>query len=187
MAKIDKIDEAVEVISSGGVIAYPTEAVYGIGCDPLNEAAIRRLLRIKGRPVEKGLILIAARFSQLEGFVDPLPANVRTMLLETWPGPVTWLVPAKAGVPTTLRGAHNTLAVRVTAHPVASELCERLNHALVSTSANVSGAEPARSRAQVFHMFGSSIDYILEGQVDLQAKPTQIRDAASGKIVRRSS
>ncbi len=185
--KSDKIDEAAKVINSGGVIAYPTEAVYGLGCDPLNEKALSRLLQIKRRPVEKGLILIAAHFSQLEGFIDPLPANVLNMLLETWPGPVTWLVPAQAGVPTTLRGDHKTLAVRVTAHPVASELCKRLSHALVSTSANVSGAEPARSRAQVLHMFGTSIDYILEGQVDLHAKPTQIRDASSGKIVRRGS
>jgi L-threonylcarbamoyladenylate synthase len=184
---IDAIGQAADVISRGGVVAYPTEAVYGLGCDPLNEKAIRRLLQIKRRPVGKGLILIAARFSQLEGFIDPLPESTRTVLFESWPGPVTWLVPAKGGVPITVRGDHKTLAVRVTAHPVACALCERLNQALISTSANVSGAQPARSSAQVLRMFGNQIDYILEGPVDMKAEPTQIRDALSGKIIRRGS
>ncbi len=184
---MDAISRAADVIKNGGVVGYPTEAVYGLGCDPRNETAVRRLLRIKRRPMEKGLILIAARFSQLEGFIDPLPESTRKLLFDSWPGPVTWLVPAKTDVPITLRGDHKTIAVRVTAHPVASALCERVGSALVSTSANASGAIPARSAAQVLQAFGNQLDYILGGPVDMHAEPTTIRDASSGRIVRGGS
>jgi len=136
---------AARMLTAGGVIAYPTEAVYGLGCDPLDAQAVTRLLAIKRRPVEKGLILIASRFDQLGPYVQPLTAAIRQRLDESWPGPNTWLLPADPATPRWIRGDHRTIAVRVTAHPLAAALCEAFGGAIVSTSANPAG-RPRRAR-----------------------------------------
>jgi L-threonylcarbamoyladenylate synthase len=175
---------AARAVRAGGVIAYPTEAVYGLGCDPLNPAAVERLLALKRRPVAKGLILIAADFSQLEPFLAPLDAAARKTLHATWPGPVTWLVPARAETPGWLRGAHDTLAVRVTDHPVAAALCRACGHALVSTSANLSGHPPARSALGVRLQFADRLDYVLNGPLGGLRRPTESRDLKSGQTRR---
>lgn len=179
-----QIIQAAEVIRSGGLVAYPTEAVFGLGCDPLNDAALWRLLKLKKRPIDKGLILIAAEFAQLEGYLAPLIPQVRQRLLDSWPGPLTWLVPARHEAPQLLRGAHLTIAVRVTAHTTAAALCRQAGTAVVSTSANVSGQPPARTVDQVKAYFGSQIDFILNGALGRSPAPSQIRDAISGKIIR---
>lgn len=173
-------------VRQGGLIAYPTEAVYGLGCDPWNEAAVLRLLELKHRPMAKGLILIAADAGQLEPFIDldALDAARRATVLRTWPGPHTWLVPARPGTPAWLRGRHDTLAVRVTAHPLAAALCRTAASALVSTSANPATRPPARSAMQVRTMFGAQVDYILPGRCGPSLKPTEIRDARTGRVVR---
>ncbi|HSO78728.1 MAG TPA: Sua5/YciO/YrdC/YwlC family protein, partial [Chromatiaceae bacterium] len=100
---------AAHWIKAGGVVAYPTEAVYGLGCDPWNGAATRRILTLKQRPESKGLIVIAADFSQLTPFVVPLEAERMAVILASWPGPNTWLLPARPEVPPWLRGEHETL------------------------------------------------------------------------------
>nr|MDQ2696242.1 Sua5/YciO/YrdC/YwlC family protein [Pseudomonadota bacterium] len=125
-----RLRQAARILRQGGVIAYPTEAVYGLGCDPRNRRAVQRLLEIKRRPPAKGLILIAADLAQLEPFIDPLPPDRRRLLDAAWPGPVTWLVPARRA-PVWLRGNHPTLAVRVTAHPLAAALCRAFGGAVV--------------------------------------------------------
>lgn len=175
---------AREVILKGGVIAYPTEAVFGLGCDPCNVAAVQRIIRIKARDAAKGLILIAARIEQLLPFLAPLSDTTHAQLDATWPGPVTWVVPANSHAPGTMTGGRDTLAVRVTAHPVARALCEITGIALVSTSANKSGHPPARTALQVRARFHNEIDYIVPGDVGSARKPTEIRDAHSGKILR---
>lgn len=175
---------AREVILKGGVIAYPTEAVFGLGCDPLNATAVQRIIRLKSRDAAKGLILIAARIEQLLSFLAPLSEATRAELNATWPGPVTWVVPASSQVPRLLTGGRDTLAVRVTAHPVARALCESTGIALVSTSANHSGRPPARTALQVRARFHDEIDYVVPGNVGGARKPTEIRDATSGKILR---
>lgn len=174
---------ARDVIRGGGVVAYPTEAVYGLGCDPLAPHAVARILAMKVRDAGKGLILIAAELAQLEPFLQ-LGTNMRAELLKSWPGPVTWVVPAATGVPTELTGGRDTLAVRVTAHPVAHALCKACGMALVSTSANLSGHPPARTALQVRLRLGAELDDILSGRTGPQRKPTEIRDAVSGKILR---
>lgn len=179
-----KLAEASRRIKSGGVIAYPTEAVFGLGCDPGNPAAVAHLLAIKKRPPSKGLILVAADRDHLAPWLQTLPANLEKRLQSCWPGPVTWLAPAADSCPVWLTGNHNTLAVRVTAHPLVRALCERLGSALVSTSANVSSLRPARSVLEVQLRFAASIDYILPGQLGPQAQPTTIRDLASGRTIR---
>lgn len=168
----------------GGVIAYPTEAVYGLGCDPLEYPAVQRILDLKRRDAAKGLILIAARLEQLLPYVAPLTPDLRKKLEATWPGPVTWVLPAAAHTPAWLTGGRETLAVRVTAHPLASSLCELCATALVSTSANHSGHPPARSALQVRNSLGPEVDCIVPGLVGPQTRPTEIRDASTGAILR---
>lgn len=176
--------QAAHTIHHGGIIAYPTEAVFGLGCDPLNPEAVFRLLDIKQRPVEKGLILIAANLDQLAPFIAPLSETDRKRLLATWPGPSTWLLPARPETPYWLTGSHDTIAVRVTAHPTASALCLAANHALVSTSANLSGRKPARSSLQARRQFGNQLDMILNGALGKEDRPTTIRDLSTDKLIR---
>ena len=180
------LKQAAQVIQQGGVIAYPTEAVFGLGCDPGNGEAVHRILQMKRRPVAKGLILIAANIEQLEPYVDfqRLDAKVLATIKASWPGPNTWLIPAKQKTPKWLRGNHNTLAVRVTAHPIAKGLCEAANSALVSTSANLSNQPPATSGKQCRFIFRQQLNHIVAGEVDHHAKPSSIRDAVSGELIR---
>lgn len=175
---------ARRLLRAGGIVAYPTEAVYGLGCDPLNPQAVSRLLAIKHRPWRKGLILIAASPQQLEPYLEPVAPALQEQLSRSWPGPVTWLLPAREAVPRWLRGEHRTLAVRVTAHPLASALCEAFGGPLVSTSANLAGHAPARSALRVQGKLGGQVDYILHGSLGESEKPTEIRDARTGRIVR---
>ena len=175
---------AARVVKSGGIIAYPTEAVYGLGCDPRNEAAVRRLLALKRRPAHKGLILIAADFAQLALFLQPLSPADQARLAATWPGPYTWLIPARTDTPRWLRGRHDTLAVRVTAHPLAAALCRVCGHPLVSTSANFSGRPPARSALAVRRQLGRNLDYVLPGLTGGAVQPTEIRDLRTGRVAR---
>lgn len=180
------VEHAAEVIRTGGVIAYATEAVFGLGCDPRNSQAIEKLLRLKQRPAHKGLILIAANEQQLHPYLalslidDAMLQRVRA----TWPGPVTWLMPAAQSVSPLLRGEHDTLAVRVSAHPQVRALCEAFGDALVSTSANRSSQPPAKSVDEVVAQFGDGLDLILRGQTSGARKPSEIRNAVTGKIVR---
>lgn len=175
---------AARVLHGRGVIAYPTEAVYGLGCDPLDGEAVAHLLALKRRSPAKGLILIAADRAQLAPYLLPLSAELEARLDASWPGPVTWLLPARPEVPAWLRGAHDTLAVRVTAHPEAAALCRAFGGALVSTSANLAGRPPARSALAVRRSFRNTLDYILPGALGGASGPTEIRDGRSGRIVR---
>jgi L-threonylcarbamoyladenylate synthase len=175
---------AVQTVRSGGVIAYPTESVYGLGCDPLEQVAVERIYELKQRDAAKGLILIASDISQLLPFMADLPADVLAKLKASWPGPVTWVVPATLSLPHWLTGGRSTLAVRVTAHPIASALCQELGMALVSTSANRSGRPPARTALAVRNQLGDGVDEIVSGAVGGLSKPTEIREALTGKVLR---
>lgn len=175
---------AARLLQAGGVIAYPTEGVWGLGCDPLNEAAVRRLLDLKQRPEAKGLIIIAASLPQVERWLGGLDAAQRAACAATWPGPFTWVVPA-AHAPEWLRGKHDSVAVRVSAHPGVQALCNAFGGALVSTSANVSGKPPARDPLVLRQQFGRGLDYILPGRLGGDGKPSEIRDARTGIVLRK--
>lgn len=179
-----QLAQAARCVNSGGIIAYPTEAVYGLGCDPRDGAAVLRLLALKQRPIAKGLILIAASFEDLLPYIAPLPAEILSKVRKSWPGPVTWLLPARQEVPFWLCGSHATLAVRVTAHPLAAALCRACGGVLVSTSANISKRPPARTALAVRRSFGAEIDYVLNGSLGGFDNPTRIIDARSGKVIR---
>jgi L-threonylcarbamoyladenylate synthase len=178
------INQAVSVLHAGGVIAYPTEAVFGLGCLPMASDAVFRILSIKARRAAKGLILIASEIAQIEPFVILPTAERRTEILASWPGPVTWVLPVRTFVPDWLTGGRSTLAVRVTAHRTAAELCARAASPLVSTSANRAGRPPLQTALAVRRRFGPMLDYLLAGAVDRAGQPTEIRDASSGAILR---
>ena len=170
----------------GGVIAYPTEAVWGLGCDPFNSEAVERLLQLKDRPVAKGVILIAADLAQIEPFISHLDDLQRQRLKNTWPGPVTWLVPNNGLAPEWITGDSPAVALRVTNHPVAAGLCRAFGGPIVSTSCNPAGLPPARSIHQVRRYFGQQLDGISNGLTGKRAQPSEIRDLISGEIVRPS-
>lgn len=174
---------AARTVRSGGTIAYPTEAVFGLGCSPVFADAVERILTLKHRPAGKGLILVAADTGQLEDLVDLGAVPDPEQVLATWPGPVTWILPARPGVPYWLRGDSDGLAVRVSAHPVVRELC-RLTGPLVSTSANPAGAVPARTPERVRFYFGTTLDYILPGRPGGAPTPTEIRDGRDMRLIR---
>lgn len=167
----------------GNLIAYPTEYCYGLGCDPRNRQAVQRLLTLKGRPQHKGLILIAGKFRQLAPYLKPLALSEQDTLRRNGAQAITYLMPAKPSVPRWLRGKHDTLAVRLTAHRQAAALCNALDMALVSTSANPGGHHPARTYAQCLRMFGKQI-WVLPGKVGKQKKPSTICAWLNGKIIR---
>ena len=184
MPTVLRIRQAARALARGGLVAYPTEAVFGFGCDPLNTDALERLLALKGRRADMGLILLAGDRDQLDAWLGPLRASEEARLAETWPGPVTWIVPAAPWVPRLLTGGRDTLAVRVTAHPLAAGLSLAADTPIVSTSANVSGRAPARNTLQVRRRFGADLDAVLAGPVGGLARPTEIRDLASGRTLR---
>ncbi|MCG8277970.1 Sua5/YciO/YrdC/YwlC family protein [Stenotrophomonas sp. NLF4-10] len=173
-------------LHAGGVIAYPTEAVWGLGCDPANEAAVMKLLALKQRPVEKGMILVAAAVAQLDGWVrlDALADDRHQAVLDSWPGANTWIVPAGPRTPRWISGAHDGVAVRVSAHPLVHALCEAWGGPLVSTSANLAGQPPARSREQLDPALLAQLDGLLDGATGGLAQPTRIRIAATGQTLR---
>ena len=174
---------AAHMLRTGAIIAYPTEAVYGLGCDPLDPDAVLRLLAVKQRPVNKGLILIASHFDQVAPFVTVPNETIQERINASWPGPNTWLLPARPDTPQWLRGKHTSLAVRVTAHPLAAALCDAFGGAIVSTSANASGRPPARNSLQA-RLRCPGIDLVINAPTGEAARPTTIRDALTGRVLR---
>lgn len=177
------LDIAVHCLQQNGLIAYPTEAVFGLGCNPRNEQAVQRLLALKQRSADKGLLLIAANTAQLSDWAS-IPADALRALNDHWPASTTYLFDAAANVPHWITGVHSKIAVRVTRHPIAAALCQRFGGALVSTSANLSGQQPARNAEQVSQQLGAQLDAIVAGECDPNAKPSTIVDFASGVIIR---
>jgi len=182
-----RIQRAVHTLREGGLIAYPTEGVWGLGCNPDNPDAVQALLQLKQRPVEKGLILVAASMDQFEAYLQGMSKAQLDTLEKSWPGPNTWLVPANEYVPDWISGGQPTVALRVSAHPVIKALCEGFGAAIVSTSANISGKRAARSLLEVQLQFSAPaaehVTLVL-GSLGDQNKPTTIRDLVTGNIVR---
>ncbi|MEE9342570.1 MAG: L-threonylcarbamoyladenylate synthase [Gammaproteobacteria bacterium] len=178
------IRQAVHALRKGGIIAYPTEAVFGLGCDPLNAGAVAHLLALKNRPLSKGLILIASDLKQVQPFLQPINNTLNRQLNKTWPGHVTWLLPTRPECPYWLTGNHPTLAVRLSAHPVCQALCNAWGGAIVSTSANASTRPPIRHRARLQREFSKPVDFIVPGDLGTNARPSIIYDSRNYKIIR---
>ncbi|WP_411359737.1 L-threonylcarbamoyladenylate synthase [Pseudidiomarina salilacus] len=179
-------DAARTAFSTGELLAYPTEAVFGLGCDPRNEKAVQKLLELKQRPLEKGVILLAADYSQLVAYVADLkiPQDKRFSVFSHWPGPITLVLPASERTPKWLTGGRDTIAVRVTAHEPARQLCKALGSAIVSTSANVAGEAPLTTASAVREAFGEQIAWVMDAPVGTLATPTKIIDPLTNSVVR---
>lgn len=183
MQRIQNVRDLRHFLQRGGILAYPTESCFGLGCDPKNRAAVKRLLRLKGRPQHKGLILIADCQCQLKSYMQPVPPEQQQLLNASWPGARTWLVAAAKKCPPWLTGRHASIAVRVTAHKSSADLCRSINMALVSTSANRSGCQPAKTARECQQFFGSTIK-IISGRIGKNRKPSTIQDLVTGRIIR---
>lgn len=179
---ISDIQQALLAFRAGQVLAYPTEAVYGLGCDPFNQAAVDRILALKGRTPQQGLIVLIADWPQLFSLIGELPLAKLEMIKESWPGPVTWVLPKSPAVPDWISGAHATIAVRMTAHPIAQKLCEC--GPIVSTSANSHGQLPARSLTELEQYFPTGLDGIVLGSLGTEQQPSAIYDAMTNQRLR---
>ena len=179
------IRQAAQLLREGGIVAYPTEAVWGLGANPFNGTAIDRLLSLKQRSIDKGLIVVAANIAQLAPYLSTLSAKQKQLLAASWPGPVTWLVPNDNGFPYWISGQHNSVAMRVSAHPVVQGLCLAFGGPIVSTSANPQGKSAPRFSWQVHRYFKHNIDYYTPGQTSGRKSASEIRDLLSGQIVRQ--
>lgn len=181
------ISQAVKALQAGEVIAYPTESCFGLGCDPNNSAAIETIIQLKARSVHKGLILIAATVAQAMEYVELEQSPLQQEIHESWPGPNTWLLPARPTVLPLLKGEFPLLAIRVTAHPVAKHICAGFGGAIVSTSANVSGQAALLNAADIEATFATSINIltIVSGAIGNDTKPSTIRDGLTGEILRQ--
>jgi L-threonylcarbamoyladenylate synthase len=181
--RIVDIDKARALIQAGEVIAYPTEAIYGLGCDPFNQQAVEALLALKQRSVSKGLIILVSTWEQVWPLIGDVPATRLEAVKQTWPGPVTWIFPKSARVPAWLSGEHDGLAIRMTSHPVAHALCE---HApLVSTSANLTGSHPAKSIGDLEDMlFSGGVVAVVAGDLGGNTAPSEIYSVLNGVRLR---
>ena len=180
------IHEAATVLQTGGVVAYPTEGVWGLGCDPRDQEAVLRLLAIKQRTVDKGLILIASHLDQLRPFLDiaAMPIDNLAAVLASWPGPHTWVMPASSDAPQWITGVHAGIAVRISAHAPVIELCNAFGGALVSTSANLSGQPAPRTRMGLDPVLLRQVEGVLHGETGGRSAPTVIHDAITGAALR---
>ena len=183
---MSELERVLQALNAGGVIAYPTEAVYGLGCDPDNEAAVLSLLAIKQRSVNKCLILVAANYSQLLPYVDDkaIPPEKRYQIFSSWPGHISWILPASKTAPKWITGQFNSIAVRVSAHPVVHALCAAYAKPLVSTSANLSGCPAITKRDELELHLGNKLSAIMPGSLGGATQPSQIRHAVTGDIIR---
>ncbi len=178
------IYQASQILHRSGIIAYPTEAVWGLGCDPFDESALKRLLYLKQRPHHKGLILIAASLDQFDFLIHDLPQAQKDRMQKSWPGPFTFLVPHHNRVHSLIHGQFKTVAIRVSAHPIVKQLCEQFGGPIVSTSANLSGQPTVKNAIQASKFLGPELDFILSGPLGASKIPSQIIDLDSGHIVR---
>ncbi|WP_273392899.1 Sua5/YciO/YrdC/YwlC family protein [Actinobacillus porcinus] len=179
------VSQIVEKLQQEQVVAYPTEAVFGVGCNPMSESAVEKLLVLKNRPKEKGLILIAPRLEYLLPFIDvqKLNAEQYARLQAEYDHPITWVVPTKLSTPIWLTGQFTSIAVRICRHPTVAQLCERAGFALTSTSANLSGLPPCRTAQEVRSQFGENFP-VLDENVGQAQNPSEIRDLLTGQLFR---
>ena len=180
-----QIQSAVECLKEGKIIAYPTEAVFGLGCDPRNQQSVLTLLSLKKRSVTKGLILIAADWQQVIEFINPEAQPLIETVKKIGEKPMTWVFPASTSVPSWIQGNHSGVALRVSNHPVVKQLCSIFNYPIVSTSANLEGAKPALNPHEVESFFKHQICCIINAPIGHLTQPTEIREALSGKGLRK--
>lgn len=168
------IQQAVTSLEAGGVIAYPTEGVWGLGCIWTNELAIKEILRLKQRPLEKGMIVLCSQLSDIDEFLLPLTVQDIAQIEQYYPHPVTWVLPCKLIVSDSVRGQHQSIAVRFSRHPQVQALCAEVGP-IISTSANPTGEAAAMTEEKVRQYFQNQLSYILPGELGGYLTPSEIR------------
>jgi len=180
-----EIINAAKILRDGGVVAVPTESVWGLSCDANNEMSVRRLLSIKSRPESKGLILITDQFERLKFILGPFSRKTRLIIeSSSVDHPITCLVPHNGKLSKVILGENEKVAVRVIKHPPARALCAHFGGLLVSTSANPNGQPAARTESKVMEYFLNAIDFVSPGSVGGADNVSEIIDVASGNVVR---
>ncbi|MCB5161215.1 L-threonylcarbamoyladenylate synthase [Marinomonas algarum] len=184
MQLITSVTQLADIIRQGGVVAYPTEAVWGLGCDPFNHAAVERILKIKDRPESKGLILVAGAEQHLTPWLTSLDKEAAKRLVSINTIPTSWVVPDTSTTPAWVRGAHHSVAIRLSQHQPVQALCQAFGGVLVSTSANPAGLAPALSAQAVADYFGDKIDAIFDAPLGQASQPSQVKDILTGQLFR---
>lgn len=184
-----EIQVGIKALKKGEVIAYPSEGVWGLGCDPFNREAVERILSLKSRSVEKGLILVSSSLDQINPLLENLTPELRKKLEKSCPGPDTWLIPDPGQlIPAWIKGKFDTVAVRVSEHLTVQHLCIGFGGLIVSTSANPEGLPPAKNEQEVREYFPkgerSGLDIIVPGRLGAQDGPSSIKDLMSQQILR---
>ncbi|WP_216782633.1 Sua5/YciO/YrdC/YwlC family protein [Candidatus Profftia tarda] len=176
----------VQALKNAKVIAYPTESVFGLGCDPDSETAVHALLELKKRSWGKGLILIAAKYEQLLPYIDRTKLSEKKIeqLFSYNETPITWIIPAKITTPRWLIGHFSTIAVRVSHYSFIQILCSEFGKPIVSTSANLSGLKPCRTAQEVRLQFGDDL-LLIDEAVGTSLQPSEIRDALTNQLFRQ--
>ena len=175
------IARAVALLRLGNVVAYPTDTLYGLAADPASERAVEQLYRIKGRQVDQAIPLIAADLAQVERCAGPLTAGVHRLGERFWPGPLTVIVPAWAGLAGALHAETGTVAIRVPAHPVACALARAFGAPITSTSANRSGAPATNVPEEVRVELREDLGAILDAGLSPGGPPSTIIDIVDGQ------
>ena len=182
----NQISQAIAIVQQGGVIAYSTETILGLGCDPNNRRAVERLLWLKQRSINKGLVILVASVDALKEHSQPLsPSQYAKITSRLSKAPTTWVLPAHRSTPIWIMGNHGHIAIRITQHTIASKLCASTG-AIVSTSANYSDYPTAINSQQLREWFGPYLDYVIIGAPGTGV-PSEIRDLVSGEILRQTS
>ncbi|MBT4482344.1 MAG: threonylcarbamoyl-AMP synthase [Candidatus Latescibacteria bacterium] len=175
------IEEAVNVLKNGGIVVYPTETVYGIGCDPFNRIAYERVQHLKGRNNNKQMLLLACSLSQVEHFTGRLADIPRRLAHEFWPGPLTMVIKPRNEMPVYLYGDSGGVAFRITSHPIAAALSRNFGCPITSTSANMTGKPTVGTYEEALNMFGKDVSIVIKNHIPLNGTPSTVIDLTSGK------
>jgi len=178
----NEITEFIESVKKGAIFAYPTEAVFGLGCDINNKYAIQKILNIKKRDISKGLIVISDNLEKVRNLVDD---NYFKIFVDENSGstPTTWLCPASDLVLPEITGDSKKIAIRITKHDISKSICKLLDMPIISTSANIAGEKPV-TKQDGLKSFFDDIDYTVDGEVGNNKKPSRIIDLISKEVIR---
>ena len=192
VAEIVKIDTAHpeqafarcrDVIFAGGVIVYPTETFYGLGADPSNPAAIRKLFAIKDRQQDQPILLLIKDAGQVRNWAAEIPAKAEELMRQHWPGPLTLVFKAKGYVLPELTAGAGTIGLRVPGSALTVRLLAFLGTALTGTSANTSGGPSPRTAEEAMEAVGSAVDLIVDGGMTAGGKPSTVADVSAGQVI----
>jgi L-threonylcarbamoyladenylate synthase len=180
------LNRFAHAVSQGAVFGYPTDTIWGFGCHPLIASSVARILQIKNRSPDKGLILLSSRLEYCSTYLG-LDGEALDPIQQAADHPTTWLVPASESCPVWIRGNYPTVAIRITNHPLLEFLCDRLQAPIVSTSANRSGKATVRNSVQMRKQFGDELDFIICGFATGSNRPSEIKSLLGRTTIRSSA